>query len=218
MLSKVTGFLYISQNRKEEKRMIKTKITNQNGKTFVAEFPCDVRNFYNGMSSIGVTELMRQINVTDAEDSPVKVKLYADNDIGNHLILLFTEKNNLDDVHLATYLLTSVNKQVQSELEQQIINDQYDSLEKLYQDICHMAIIQNSFYFPLTGSLYDREYDDSDTVDNMLLTKHEKDIRKAFQSYLENDNYNMAEYYDSAGKEKLLSADWDVVELSLIHI
>lgn len=114
--------------------MIKAKITNRNGKTFVAEFPCDVRNFYNGMSSIGVTELMRQINITDAEDSPVKVKLYADNDIGNHLLLLFTEQNNLDDVHLATYLLTSVNKQVQSELEQQIINDQYDSLEKLYQD------------------------------------------------------------------------------------
>ena len=170
MLSKVTGFLYISQNRKEEKYMIKAKITNQNGKTFVSEFPCDVRNFYNGMSSIGVTELMRQINVTDAEDSPVKVKLYADNDIGNHLLLLFTEQSNLDDVHSAIYLLTSLNKQVQSELEQQIINDQYDSLEKLYQDICHMTIILNSFYFPLIGSLCDGEYDDSDTVDNMLLT------------------------------------------------
>lgn len=162
--------------------MIKAKITNRNGKTFVAEFPCDVRNFYNGMSSIGVTELMRQINITDAEDSPVKVKLYADNDIGNHLLLLFTEQNNLDDVHLATYLLTSVNKQVQSELEQQIINDQYDSLEKLYQDICHMATFENFHEF--LSDEFNPETLVSDAIQREALQKALSELSSAEQEML----------------------------------
>ena len=51
------------------------------------------------------------------------MKLYSDNDVGNHLILVLSERHNLMDVEDVTSAVLNANDIIKEELEQNIIHD-----------------------------------------------------------------------------------------------
>ena len=59
--------------------------------TLVTEFPKDYLKIYEELCSIGCRKAPERIPLTDNEGDDIRVKLYADSDIGNHLLLLLGE-------------------------------------------------------------------------------------------------------------------------------
>ena len=194
--------------------MINALIQKQNGGTLVWEFPGQMYKLENELQKIGIQQWSARIRLLDDEDNPVSVKLYAEEEIGQHLIPLFSEDDILEDVQNLTEAVRNANPLIREEFRQRIMDDQYSSREDLYQDIWQMTYdggaLTETFYFPLIGSMYDGEYEEELSVSKHELLWYEDDIRDALNRYLDRDTKNMAEYYDSAGAEKVLLADWKI--------
>lgn len=194
--------------------MINAIIQNNNGETLVWEFPGNIYELYHQLQSIGIHKPPSGIRLTDEEDDPIQVKLYAESDIGNHLIRLLSEKHSLEDAEAIASVVEKANNLIKEDLEQQIINDQYATPDDLYADIRQMLYdagsVSETFYFPLVGNICEGDYGDIYTVGNSFLGDHESEIRAALEKYAERDTQNMADYFDGLGEEKLLLADWDL--------
>ena len=67
--------------------------------TLVTEFPRDYLKIYEELNSIGSRKAPERIPLTDNEGDDIRVKLYADSDIGNHLLLLLGESSTLADAN-----------------------------------------------------------------------------------------------------------------------
>lgn len=115
--------------------MIKAVIENKDGGTLVTEFPCDIYNLYSELHSVGVTKRPNDVKLTDNEDDPVSVKLYSDSDFGNHLLRLFSEENTLADVNTVCFAIEKADESIKEELEQNLLNDQYNSTNEIISDI-----------------------------------------------------------------------------------
>lgn len=187
-------------------------IVQKEEKTLIAELPNNIYNLYGELQSIGILEPPQKVFIADDGGHDIRVKLYADSDIGNHLILLFNERNSLADVNTAANAVRNSHEAIQDDLEQNILYGQYDSAEEMIADIRSMTYdagtVSETFYFPLTGTIYDAEDDEPYEIDNRTLAANEDKISEAIEEYIASDDYNMAYFYDKAGKEKLLSADW----------
>lgn len=187
-------------------------IVQKKEKTLIAEFPNNIYNLYGELQSIGITKPPQKVFISDDDEHDIRVKLYADSDIGNHLILLFNEKNSIADVNTAANAVRNSHEAIQDDLEQNILYDQYDTAEEMIADIRSMTYdagtVSETFYFPLSGTIYDAEDDEVYEIDNRTLAANEDKIKMAIEEYIESDDYNMANFYDEAGKEKLLAADW----------
>ena len=194
--------------------MINALIQKQNGGALVWEFPGQMHKLENELQKIGIQQWSARIRLLDDEDNPVSVKLYAEEEIGQHLIPLFSEDDILEDVQNLTEAVRNANPLIREEFRQRIMDDQYSSREDLYQDIWQMTYdggaLTETFYFPLTGSTYDGDYEEDLSVSKHELLWYEDDIRDALNRYLDRDTKNMTEYYDSAGEEKVLLADWKI--------
>lgn len=190
-------------------------VIESNGKNLVIGFPCKIYNAYSELQAIGIQKPPYRIRLTDNEEDGVCIKLWADSDIGKHMLPLLTEQHSLEDANNAAFLVTDANELIADDLEQNLLYDQYGTLEELYQDIRQMiydaGAVSETFYFPLTGNIFEGEYGDIYTVGNSFLAAHENEISEALERYMERDINNMAKYYDKAGRDKLLSADWSVV-------
>lgn len=198
--------------------MINSIIENRNGGTMVTEFPCNINRLCRELRLIDIRCSPDRIRLTDEEENPICVKLYADSDIGNHLIRILSDKDSLEDVNDVATVVMKANALIREDLEQQIIHDQYSSVRELYKDIRQMLFeagsVSETFYFPLVGNVYDEDYDNMYEISNSFLADHEDQIREALEKYMERDTQNMARYYDGSGKEKVLLADWDLIYLN----
>ena len=138
--------------------MINALIQNQNGGTLVWEFPGQMYKLEHELQKIGIQQWSARIRLVDDEENPVNVKLYAEEEIGQHLIPLFSEEDSLEDVQNLTDALRNANPLIQEELRQRILDDRYSSKEDLYEDIWQMTYdvgtLTETFYFPLIGSTY----------------------------------------------------------------
>ncbi len=197
--------------------MINAIIEKRNSGTLITEFPRNIYDLYSELRSIGIMVPPGRIKLTDEEEEPICVKLYADSDIGNHLIRIFREKDSLEDVNNIASVVIKSSDLIRQDLEQQILNDQYASPQELYQDIYEMLYeagsVSETFYFPLVGRVCEEGSADSSEVDNQFLADYEKEIREVLNEYMKRDTQNMAEYYNDIGNEKLLIADWNLVSL-----
>ncbi len=195
--------------------MINAIIQNNNGETLVWEFPGNIYELYHQFRSIGIQKPPSGVKLTDDEDAPIRVKLYAESELGNHLIRLLSEKHNLEDVEAVTSIVENARDIIKEDLEQEIINDQYSTPDELYDDIRQMLYdagsVSVTFYFPLSGRIYDVEYGEDYQISNAHLQTFESEIREKFEIYMKRDAQNMAEYFDGSGKEKMLLADWGFV-------
>ncbi|MCI9448983.1 MAG: hypothetical protein HFE30_01855 [Clostridiales bacterium] len=197
--------------------MINAVITNK-GNTLITEFPKDYLKIYEELCSIGVRKALERIPLTDNEEDDIRVKLYADSDIGNYLLRLFSEQNTLADVNTACFVIEKADESIKEELEQNLLNDRYSNNIELICDIKDMTEqlgqVQMSFFCPLTGNIEDSEYNDLTPVDNRFLKSYEWAIREFLELEQSSPEDKMAQFFndDDNIKAKLVSAEWTVDE------
>ena len=183
--------------------------------TLVLPLPTDFMNFQMKLFSIGIRQRPQEIKLTDNEEDQIRVKLFSGSDIGNHLIRIFKESDTLANANITAHMVMTANDHIKTELEQNIIHDQYSNSSELLRDIKEMidaaGKYEETFYCPLTLQIPDEDGELSE-IDNSLLVDYEYDIRETIQKEQHRDLNDMAHYYWGNGgvKAKLISAVWDV--------
>ncbi len=195
--------------------MLNALIQNGN-QTAVLELPSDPFTLQYELAQIGIRSRLRDIPIKDDEESPIRVKLFANSDIGNSLAVLFKPSYSLEDANLCAHMVENARQELLEELEQHIVHGQYHSPQAVMADIKAMTEeligVTVSYYCPLQIHMTEEEYGDWYEVDNGCGIANEEAIRELVKREQEKDLHNMADYFHgSAGaKAKLISADWDV--------
>lgn len=196
--------------------MVYTEIKNKRD-TLVLGFPRNAADMQIKLSSIGIHKNVKDIPLSTQESDDIRVRLYAESNIWNHFVRMFSGNESLADVNQAVWAVLKADEAIKTELEQNIINDQYDSVPELLKDIEEMALsvgkYSESFYFPLKGMLDEDEYEDYYEIDNMFLLEYKDDIQEAVECYQSIDD--MVQFFKRSDsvKEKLASIVWSVDEV-----
>ena len=192
-----------------------TAIIRNKENTLVLELPHSIYDIYEKLRSIGIMQPPKQIPLTDNEDEDIGVKLFSDNDFGNHLLLTLSEDNSLADANLLTYIVQNASEDIKETLEQDVLYDQYGSMTEVVATVRQMTQdagpVKAVFFCPLVGNI-DEGDGDMFTVGDSYLADSEDEINDALKEYTANDENDMAAYYneDDGIKEKLTSAVWSV--------
>ena len=192
-----------------------TAIIRNKENTLVLELPHSIYDIYEKLQSIGIMQPPKQIPLTDNEDEDIGVKLFSDNDFGNHLLLTLSEDNSLADANLLTYIVQNASEDIKEELEQNILYDQYDSMDEVINAVRQMmqdaGPVKAVFFCPLIGNI-DEGDRDMFTVGDSYLADSADEISDALNRYTADDENDMAAYYnkDDGVSEKLTSAVWSV--------
>lgn len=195
--------------------MVYVEIKNKRD-TLVLGFPRNATDMQLKLSSIGIHKNVKDIPLSAQGGNDIRVRLYADSNIWNHFVHMFSENDSLADVNEAVWAVLKADEVIKTELEQNIIHDQYNSVSELLRDIEEMTVsagkYAESFYFPLKGMLDEDEYDDCYEIDNLFLQEYRSDIQEAVKR--EQSIGDMAQYFNKEGsvKDKLVSAVWSVDE------
>ena len=194
--------------------MINAIIRNKEN-TLVLELPHSIYDIYEKLQSIGIMQPPKRIPLTDNEDEDIGVKLFSESDFGQHLLLTLNEKNTIADANMLTLVIGAASEDIKEELEQNILYDQYDSMDEVINAVRQMT--QNAgpvkavFFCPLVGNI-DEGDGDMFTVGDSYLADSADEIADALNRYTANDENDMATYYnkDDGVSEKLTSAVWSV--------
>ena len=192
-----------------------TAIIRNKENTLVLELPHSIYDIYEKLRSIGIMQPPKQIPLTDNEDEDIRVKLFSESDFGQHLLLTLSEDNSLADANLLTYIVQNASEDIKEALEQDILYDQYGSMNEVVAAVRQMTQdagpVKAVFFCPLVGNI-DEGDGDMFTVGDSYLADSEDEINDALKEYTANDENDMAAYYneDDGIKEKLTSAVWSV--------
>ena len=198
--------------------MINALIQNED-QTAILKLPSDPFTLQCDLSHIGIRSRLRDIPIKDDEESPIRVKLFADSDIGNRLAVLFKPSHSLEDANLCAHMVENARPELQEEIEQNIVYGQYHSPKAVMEDIKSMTDeligVTIHYYCPLQIHMTDEEYGDWYEVDNSYGIAYEVAIRELVKREQDRDLHNMADYFDGSvgAKAKLISAVWDVQEV-----
>lgn len=197
--------------------MINALIRNKD-ETAVVECPLDSFKMILQLRSIGIYENPRNIKLTDNEKDDIHIRLYAENDLGSHVMRLFSEKHTLEDVNILCMVLQNAPEEIRDGLEQDILYDQYSRPQELISDIrertAACGIVKLSFFCSLDGNIEDSEYGDQHWVGNEFLRCNEWAIRELLEMEQSSPEDEMAQFFDDDDnvKAKLVSAVWTVDE------
>ena len=197
--------------------MLSAIITNKD-KTAVVEFPMDLYKLYQDLHEIGFQGGPHRVKLTDNEEDDIRVKLFSDNDFGNHLVLLFNENDTLEDVHTVVGAITIAPDEVKEQLEEYILHDQLDTKEELYDLLTELkeaeAPIVTTFYCPLTGQIHDEEDGGMNDVDGRFLSDYISEIEEKLE-HEQNPDFEIADYITDhpTANAKLKMARWSVEEI-----
>ena len=192
-----------------------TAIIRNKENTLVLELPHSIYDIYEKLQSVGIMRSPKQIPLTDSEDEDIGVKLFSDNDFGNHLLLTLSEDNSLADANLLTYIVQNASEDIKETLEQDVLYDQYGSMNEVVAAVRQMTQdagpVKAVFFCPLVGNI-DEGDGDMFTVGDSYLADSVDEIADALNRYTANDENDMATYYnkDDGVSEKLTSAVWSV--------
>ena len=192
-----------------------TAIIRNKENTLVLELPHSIYDIYEKLQSIGIMQPPKQIPLTDNEDEDIGVKLFSESDFGRHLLLTLNEKNSIADANMLTLVIGAASEDIKEELEQNILYDQYDSMDEVINAVRQMTQdagpVKAVFFCPLVGNI-DEGDGDMFTVGDSYLADSADEIADALKRYTANDENDMAAYYnkDDGVSEKLTSAAWSV--------
>ena len=192
-----------------------TAIIRNRENTLVLDFPRSIYDLYEKLQSVGIMKSPKQIPLTDNEGEDIGVKLFSESDFGQHLLLTLHEKNTIADANTLTLVIGSASDDIKDELEQNILYDQYDTMDEVINAVRQMTQdagpVKAVFFCPLVGNI-DEGDGDMFTVGDSYLADSEDEINDALKEYTANDENDMAAYYneDDGIKEKLTSAVWSV--------
>lgn len=192
-----------------------TAIIRNKENTLVLELPHSIYDIYEKLQSIGIMQSPKRIPLTDNEGEDIGVKLFSESDFGRHLLLTLNEKNSIADANMLTLVIGAASEDIKEELEQNILYDQYDSMDEVISAIRQMTQdagpVKAVFFCPLVGNI-DEGDGDMFTVGDSYLADSADEISDALKRYTVNDENDMASYYnkDDGVSEKLTSAVWSV--------
>ena len=193
-------------------------IINNKDKTAVVEFPMDLYKLYQDLHEIGFQGGPHRVKLTDNEEDDIRVKLFSDNDFGNHLVLLFNKNDTLEDVHTVVGAITIAPDEAKEQLEEYILHDQLDTKEELYDLLTELkeaeAPIVTTFYCPLTGQIHDEEDGGMNDVDGRFLSDYISEIEEKLE-HEQNPDFEIADYITDhpTANAKLKMARWSVEEI-----
>lgn len=110
--------------------------------TIVLELPQKVTELRSALLSAGIRESPACILLTDNDGDALRVKLYGENELGKHLVRLFSEQENLAEANTVAFLTEDIGENQQNELFQNILTDRYDSLGQLLDGMKEMLLRQ----------------------------------------------------------------------------
>lgn len=192
-----------------------TAIIRNKENTLVLELPHSIYDIYDELRSIGIQQPPKRIPLTDNEEEDIGVKLFSESDFGQHLLLTLNEKNTIADANMLTNVIQAASEDIKEELEQNILYDQYDSMNDVINAVRQMTqdagSVKAVFFCPLVGNI-DEGDGDMFTVGDSYLADSADEIADALKKYTANDENDMAAYYneDDGVSEKLTSAVWSV--------
>ena len=197
--------------------MIKVKITNKAGASHQRELPTDIYQLYHDMREAGISKPPKNILLHDDKD--VEVNLSCDSEIGSRLMRLFGKNDTLADTNTVAFAMSTAREEILTDLEQNIIHNQYLTKEMLLDDIKAMTQaagpVKLTFYCPLVGQLDDGEYDEYIDVGSGFLEAYQERIEQAIAGEQAPGMGDVAQYLgdDSGVAEKLMSAVWTVEDI-----
>ena len=192
-----------------------TAIIRNKENALVLELPHSIYDIYEKLQSIGIWQPPKQISLTDNEDEGIGVKLFSESDFGQHLLLTLNEKNTIADANMLTNVIQAASENIKEELEQNILYDQYDSMNDVINAVRQMtqdaAPVKDVFFCSLIGNI-DEGDGDMFTVGDSYLADSAEEIAEALEEYSADDENDMAAYYNENDgvSEKLTSAVWSV--------
>ena len=192
-----------------------TAIIRNKENTLVLELPHSIYDIYDKLRSIGIMQPPKRIPLTDNEDEDIGVKLFSESDFGQHLLLTLNEKNTVADANMLTNVIQAASEDIKEELEQNILYDQYNSMNDVINAVRQMTQdagpVKSVFFCPLIGNI-DEGDGDMFTVGDSYLVDSADEITDALKEYTADDENDMAAYYneDDGVSEKLTSAVWSV--------
>lgn len=134
-----------------------TAIIRNKENTLVLELPHSIYDIYEKLRSIGIMQPPKQISLTDNEDEDIGVKLFSESDFGRHLLLTLNEKNSIADANMLTLVIGAASEDIKEELEQNILYDQYDSMDEVINAVRQMTQdagpVKAVFFCPLVGNI-----------------------------------------------------------------
>ena len=191
--------------------MLKAKLTKDTGESVTIELPQDYSRLSEKIASLG-TRLWPEHISMDGSGDVVRGELIPTGEISEHLMLLFPEGYTLGDANDMAHIVTQADDLIQVELEQNILYDQYHTAQELRDDIRQMTYdagtISKTYYFPLTGKMWDEKYGEELPAGKRFLLGQEDAVREKFEEYTRRDTDNMSVYFRERGADKLLLADW----------
>lgn len=134
-----------------------TAIIRNKENTLVLELPHSIYDIYEKLRSIGIMQPPKRIPLTDNEDEDIGVKLFSESDFGQHLLLTLNKRNSIADANMLTLVIGAASEDIKEELEQNILYDQYGSMDEVINAIRQMT--QNAgpvkavFFCPLIGNI-----------------------------------------------------------------
>lgn len=192
-----------------------TAIIRNKENTLVLDLPHSIYDIYEKLRSIGIMQPPKQIPLTDNEEEDIGVKLFSESDFGRHLLLTLNKENSIADANMLTNVIQAASEDIKEELEQNILYDQYGSMDEVISAVRQMTQdagpVKAVFFCPLVGNI-DEGDGDMFTVGDSYLADSADEIADALKRYIANDENDMATYYnkDDGVSEKLTSAVWSV--------
>lgn len=197
--------------------MIKVKIANKNGAELERELPTDIHQLYHDMRDAGISKPPKNILLHDDKD--VEVTLSSDSKIGNRLLRVFGKNDTLADANTVAFAVSTAREEILTDLEQNIVHNQYLTKEMLFDDIREMTQaagpVKLTFYCPMVGQLDDGGCDEYIEVGSGFLAAYQDQIEQGIADEQVPEMGDMGQYLDrNAGvADKLMSAVWTVEEM-----
>lgn len=124
-------------------------LVRHNGLAVLLDLPSDPFSLQYDLSKIGVRSCLQDIRIRDDENSDIRVKLFADSDIGNSLAVLFKPSHSLEDANLCAHMVENTRPELLEELEQHIVHGE-DTID------CHdgdMLCFQTAWASPFPSQM-----------------------------------------------------------------
>ncbi len=198
--------------------MLKLTLTHPTTKeTATFDLISESKEMYAKMKEFGIEQALYSLRLKEMREDSAPIRVHADSDTANALLNLMDDQESLYDVRTIDSDISSIRDELKEEVEQNLVYEQYQSIDHLYRDIKQMlkdlAINKVAFYCPLTGNLNDHDGDYSETF-GYTINCNAYRIEEALEAYQSRD-ICMAQYVGnhSGLKGKLSFVEWNVEEV-----
>jgi len=192
--------------------MIKIRINGPAGLR-AARLPLDNTSLGRELELAGITVPPDFVPLDRARMWNIEIK--GTNDVERHLIKMCSDKGTLKTLNQAVKAVAGAHKLIRPQLEQNIISDQYHSLDELQNGIRTLTMesshAHETYYFPLHAELNVGE-EKVEADENVLMAVTDR-LRENFAVHTSEDAAGYANSYMGPGKKKLFLAEWGFEEL-----